>query len=312
MSQPAALSSQKKQRVETSKTTTATSSPSQKGLDSDMAIQSLVSFSQQKEAIGVDRPATVICTESSNALALTLVQNQANTQVTTLSESTVFQNQVTMYENFVDHSFFNDQELLGNVQVHLPSMASGGQFVPPLPLNPSQGTLVVYTGTAGAMSESSDERQTPSDTHAREASETTLSVREKKVEEEPSSSYRDELKADIYGLAVEMRFNHELYMAKFDEIDSKLDQLLRNSKSDDPTSREDPSTNGENRDKRGEDKGNSSNQSNKRNTNTNTSDSAPGRETEKSKRKQPMYQQEDNYVTYLMMSQVFNLFSVQK
>ncbi|XP_063938002.1 uncharacterized protein LOC135147895 [Daucus carota subsp. sativus] len=41
-----------------------------------------------------------------------------------------------------------------------------------------RGTLVVYTGTAGAMSEPRDERQTPSDTHAREASETALSVRE--------------------------------------------------------------------------------------------------------------------------------------
>ena len=87
----------------------------------------------------------------------------------------VFQNMLN--ENFSDYTFFYDQELLGNVQVDLPSLASGGQFVPPLPLNPFQGTLVVYTGTAGAMSESSDERQTPSDTHAREASETALSVR---------------------------------------------------------------------------------------------------------------------------------------
>ncbi|KAL1802705.1 hypothetical protein ACET3Z_031352 [Daucus carota] len=240
-----------------------------------------------------------------------------------------------MYENFADHSFFHDQELLGNVQVDLPSLASGGQFVPPLPLNPFQGTLVVYTGTAGSVNDTSDVRQTLSDTHAREASETALSVREvsahtnpaifeeqiaklqaelarmiaenerlkgaqlvtleKKIEEEPSSSYRDELKADIHCLTVEMRSNHELYMSKFDEIDSKLDQLLRNSKSDAPTSREDPSTKGENRDNGGDDKGNSSNQSNKGNTNTNTSDSAPGRETEKSKGKQPMHQQEDNY-----------------
>ncbi|XP_063948040.1 uncharacterized protein LOC135152137 [Daucus carota subsp. sativus] len=183
----------------------------------------------------------------------------------------------------------NTQELLGNVQVDLPSLASGGQFVPPLPLNPFQGTLVVYTGISGAMSESSDERQTPSDTHAREASETALSkgaqlvTLEKKVEEEPSSSYRDELKSDIHCLTVEMRSNHELYMSKFDEIDSKLDQLLRNSKSDAPTSGEDPSTKGGNRVKGGEDKVKSSNQSNKGNTNTNTSDSAPGRESEKSK-----------------------------
>ena len=178
VSEPAALSSLKKQRVETSKTTAASSSPSQKGLDTDMAIQSLESFSQQSEPIEVDRPATVSCTESSTALALTLVQNQPNTQVTTLSESTVFQNKVTMYENFADHPFFHDQELLGNVQVDLPSLASGGQFVPPLPFNPYQGTLVVYTGTAGSVNETSDVRQTPSDTHAREASETALSVRE--------------------------------------------------------------------------------------------------------------------------------------
>ena len=65
-----------------------------------------------------------------------------------------------------------------------------------------------------------------------------------KAEERPSSSYRDELKEEIHELAVEMRSNHELYMAKFDSIDSKLDQLLRNSKSDDQPSREDPSTKG--------------------------------------------------------------------
>ena len=122
--------------METSETTAATSSPSQKGLDSDMAIQSLDSFSQQNEAIEVGRPATVSCTESSTALALMLVQNQADTQVTALSESIVFQNKVAVYENFSDHSFFNDQELLGNVQGNLPSLASGGQFVLPLPLNP--------------------------------------------------------------------------------------------------------------------------------------------------------------------------------
>ena len=46
--------------------------------------------------------------------------------------------------------------------------------------------------------------------------------------ERPSRSYRDELKEKIHELAVEMRSNHELYMAKFDSIDNKLDQLLRN------------------------------------------------------------------------------------
>ncbi|KAL1805072.1 hypothetical protein ACET3Z_028140 [Daucus carota] len=311
MDQPAALSSQKKQRVEASETTAATSLPSQKGLDTDMAIQSLVSFSQQNEAIEVDRPATVSCTESSTALALTLVQNQAHTQVTTLSESTVFQNQVTMHENFADHPFFHDQELLGNVQVDLPSLASGGQFVPPLPLNQAISGNIgsIHSETALSVREvSAHTNPAPFEEQiarlqaelARMIAENErlkgaqLVTLEKKVEEEPSSSYRDELKSDIHCLTVEMRSNHELYMSKFDEIDSKLDQLLRNSKSDAPTSGEDPSTKGENRDKGGEDKGNSSNQSNKGNT-TNTSDSAPGRESEKSKGKQPMHQQEDNY-----------------
>ncbi|XP_063937987.1 uncharacterized protein LOC135147880 [Daucus carota subsp. sativus] len=65
-------------------------------------------------------------------------------------------------------------------------MASGGQFVPPRPLNPSQRTLVVYTGTAGRVNEQSDVRQTPSDTHAREASETALSVREVSAHTDPA------------------------------------------------------------------------------------------------------------------------------
>ena len=88
--------------------------------------QYLNSFSPQNEAIEIDRLEMVSCTESRTPLALMLVQNQTDTQVTTLSESTDFQNQVIMYENFSDHSLFSDQELLGNVQVHLPSLASGG------------------------------------------------------------------------------------------------------------------------------------------------------------------------------------------
>ncbi|XP_063942653.1 uncharacterized protein LOC135150320 [Daucus carota subsp. sativus] len=179
MGQPAALSSQKKQRVEASETTTATSSPSQKGLDSDMAIQSLDSFSQQNEAIEVDRPATLSCTESSTALALKLVKNQPNTQ-----------------------------ELLGNLQVDLPSLASEGQFVPPLPLNPFQGTLVVYTALFEeqiAKLQAELARMIAENERLKGAQLVTL---EKKVEEEPSSSYRDELKADIHCLTVEMRSNH--------------------------------------------------------------------------------------------------------
>ena len=114
------------------------------------------------------------------------MQNQANTQVTTLSESTAFQNNFTMYEKFADHSFFHDHELLGNVQVYLLSLPSGGQFVPPLPLNPYQGTLVVYTGTAGSVHDTSDVRQTLSDTHAREESEKTLSVHEVSAHTDPT------------------------------------------------------------------------------------------------------------------------------
>ncbi|KAL1805071.1 hypothetical protein ACET3Z_028139 [Daucus carota] len=234
------------------------------------------------------------------------------------TDCTDFQNQFIMYENFPDHTFFSDQAVLGSVQVNLPSQASGGQFVPPLPLTPSQGALVVYTGTAGRVQTMSNERQTPSDTHAREASETALSVREvsahtdlalfeeqmakmkaelarmiaenerlkgaqlvtleKKADERPSSSSRDELKEEMHELTVEMRSNHALYMAKFDAIDSKLDQLLKNSK---------------------DDRGNSSNQSNK----GNTSESAPDN-FEKSKGKEPLHQSEnvfnsDNYDDFL-------------
>ena len=176
----------------------------------------------------------------------------------------------------------------------------------------------------------SDVRQTPSDTHTREASEKALSVREvsahtdpalfeeqmaklraeelakmiaeneklkgaqlvtleQNADERPSSLYRDELKEEIHELSVEMRSNHELYMSKFETIDNKLDQFLRNSnKSDDQPSGEDPSTKGENREDKGDrdDRGNSSNQSNKGNT---TSGSAPDKETDKSKGKEPLH-----------------------
>ena len=82
-----------------------------------------------------------------------------------------------MYENCYDHSFFMDQDLLGSLQVNLSSQASGGQFVPLLPLNPSLGAFIVYTGTSGGVKNASDESQTPSDTDAREDNDTTLSVR---------------------------------------------------------------------------------------------------------------------------------------
>ena len=108
-------------------------------------------------------------------------------------------------------------------------------------------------------------------------------------------------------MSVQMKSNHELYMAKFDAVEQTLAQVLNHlqtSKSTAQETGEDPSTKGENRDKGGDDKGNSSNQSNKGSTNTNTCYSAPGRDTENSKGKQPMHQPEDvfnsdNYDAYL-------------
>ena len=101
ISQPAALSSLKKPRMEAMETSVALSLPSQKGLDIEQAInQSLDSFSQQGDAIEVDRPATVPCIESSTTLALTLVQDQTDSQVTMFTKCTYFQNQLIMYENF--------------------------------------------------------------------------------------------------------------------------------------------------------------------------------------------------------------------
>ena len=116
-----------------------------------------------------------------------------------------FSNQCIMYENSSDHTFFSDQAELGSVQVNLPSQASGGQFVPPLPLLPSQGTLVVYTGTAGRVNEQSEERQTPSDTHEREESETTLSVREVSAHTDPAlfEEQMEKLKAELARMIAE-------------------------------------------------------------------------------------------------------------
>ena len=54
---------------------------------------------------------------------------------------------------------------------------------------------------------------------------------EKKVEEEPSSSYRDELKKEIDDLSVQMKSNHELYMAKFDAVEQTLAQVLNHFQS---------------------------------------------------------------------------------
>ncbi|XP_063944882.1 uncharacterized protein LOC135151160 isoform X4 [Daucus carota subsp. sativus] len=71
-----------------------------------------------------------------------------------------------------------DTAILGNLQVHQPSQASEGQFVPSQPTVPSQGTMVVYTGTGDGVTNTSEIRQTPSETHAREDSDKSLSVRE--------------------------------------------------------------------------------------------------------------------------------------
>ncbi|XP_063939746.1 uncharacterized protein LOC135148452 [Daucus carota subsp. sativus] len=71
-----------------------------------------------------------------------------------------------------------DMDLLGNLQVHPPSQAFGGQFVSSPPTVPSQGTMVVYTGTGDGVTNTSEIRQTPSETHAREDSDKSLSVRE--------------------------------------------------------------------------------------------------------------------------------------
>ena len=46
--------------------------------------------------------------------------------------------------------------------------------------------MVVYIGTAGGVNEQSDVRQTPNDTHAREESETALSVRDVSAHTDPT------------------------------------------------------------------------------------------------------------------------------
>ena len=116
---------------------------------------------------------------------------------------------------------------------------------------------------------------------------------ENKADEQPSSSYRDELKEEIHELSVQMKSNHELYMAKFDAVDKTLAQVLnhlQNSRSNAQDFGEDPSTKGENRDKGNrDDKGNSSNQSNK----GNTFESAPNKEFERSKGKEPLHQSDN-------------------
>ncbi|KAL1805098.1 hypothetical protein ACET3Z_028166 [Daucus carota] len=172
--EPAALS-HKKQRVAEPETTAAASISSQKDLDTDTVnIQSLDSFSPQNAFIEIGRPTAVSCKESSTQLALTLVEPLSFNS--SLRESTDIQK--LSYEKLSDHSFFLDQAILGNLQVHQPSQASEGQFVPSQPTVPSQGTMVVYTGTGDGVTNTSEIRQTPSETHAREDSDKSLSVRE--------------------------------------------------------------------------------------------------------------------------------------
>ncbi|KAL1823792.1 hypothetical protein ACET3Z_010570 [Daucus carota] len=140
--EPAALS-HKKQRVAEPETTAAASISSQKDLDTEMVnIQSLDSFSPQNAFIEIGRPIAVSCKESSTQLALTLVNTEPLSYDSSLRESTDFQNM--SYENFSDHSFFLDQDLLGNLQVHLPSQASEGQFVPSHPTVPSRNYGCLY------------------------------------------------------------------------------------------------------------------------------------------------------------------------
>ncbi|XP_063944875.1 uncharacterized protein LOC135151160 isoform X1 [Daucus carota subsp. sativus] len=172
--EPAALS-HKKQRVAEPETTAAASISSQKDLDTDTVnIQSLDSFSPQNAFIEIGRPTAVSCKESSTQLALTLVEPLSFNS--SLRETTDIQK--LSYEKLSDHSFFLDQAILGNLQVHQPSQASEGQFVPSQPTVPSQGTMVVYTGTGDGVTNTSEIRQTPSETHAREDSDKSLSVRE--------------------------------------------------------------------------------------------------------------------------------------
>ena len=91
MSQPAALSHSKKQRVNEPETTAAASISSQKDFDHKMVnIQYQYSFSPQNAFIEIGRPTTVSCKELSRQLALSLVNTHTSTQVTTLNESTVF------------------------------------------------------------------------------------------------------------------------------------------------------------------------------------------------------------------------------
>ena len=156
-------------------TTAAASISSQKDLDTEMVnIQSLDSVSPQNAFIEIGRPTAVLCKESSAQLTLTLVNTEPVSYVSSLRKSTDFQNM--SYENFSDHSFFLDQDLLGSLQVNLPSQASEGQFVPSLPTVPSQGTMVFYTGTSDDVTNKSEIRQTLSETHAREDSEKSLRV----------------------------------------------------------------------------------------------------------------------------------------
>ena len=70
---------------------------------------------------------------------------------------------------------------------------------------------------------------------------------QKKAEEQPSSSYRDELKEEIHELSVQINSNHELYMAKFDAVETLAQVLnhLQTSKLNAQESGEDPSTKGE-------------------------------------------------------------------
>ncbi|KAL1808704.1 hypothetical protein ACET3Z_025694 [Daucus carota] len=251
--EPAALS-HKKQRVAEPETNAAASISSQKDLDTEMVnIQSLDSFSPQNAFIEIDRPTAVSCKESSTQLALTLVNTEPLSYDSSLKESTDFQNM--SYENFSDHSFFLDQDLLGNLQVHLPSQASEGQFVPSHPTVPSQGTMVVYTGSGDdllqeqlAALRAEIERLNAENAIFKSGEMVTL---QEKVADTSFTSLKKEMDDHVKGICSRMDKigkNQELCMTKLGNLEHTLAQVVQHLKIPQSTTHstpEDPSTKGE-------------------------------------------------------------------
>ena len=126
--------------------------------------------------------------------------------------------------------------------------------------------MVVYTGTAGSVINTSEFRQTPSETHAREDSDTSLSVRElsahidtvllqeqlthlkaefeklatenaklksrelltlqEQVSDNPSISLREEVHEHVKGIHSRIDKIHELYMSKLDRLEHSMAQVI--------------------------------------------------------------------------------------